>query len=97
MMLVKMTMKVALLPVMLAVGAVSVLSKVMLNLGSYIMGPLMFFVFCCGIYTVVMQQWTQFFILALIELACVTVFFGAGWIVFLLEDLSAALSGLMHA
>ena len=44
MMLVKMTMKVALLPVMLVVGAVSVLSKVMLNLGSCL---LLWYLYCC--------------------------------------------------
>lgn len=97
MMLIRMMMKILLAPVYLLVGALSVLSKIVLHLGSYIMGPFMFFVLCCGIYTVVMQQWTQTFILALIELACFVVLFGTGWIIFLLEDLLAMLGGRMHA
>ena len=88
---VKMIMKVVLLPLIAVLWVVDVLANLLLTLGSYVIGPLMFFILCCGIYTVVKQLWNQTLFLALMEGFCVLVFFGAGWFIILLEDIKEKL------
>ena len=64
---VKMILKVALLPVIAVLWVVDLLANMLLTVGSYVLGPLMFFILCCGIYTVVKQLWNQTLLLALME------------------------------
>lgn len=88
---VKMILKVALLPVIAVLWVMDLLVNMLFTVGSYVLGPLMFFIFFCGIYTVVKQLWNQTFLLALMEGFCVLVFFGAGWFIILLEDVKEKL------
>ena len=88
---VKMIMKVVLLPLIAVLWVVDVLENLILNLVSYVIGQLMFFILCCGIYTVVKQLWNQTLLLALMEGFCVLVFFGAGWFIILMEDVKEKL------
>ena len=88
---VKMILKVALLPVIAVFWVVDLLANILLTVGSYVLGPLMFFIIFCGIYTVVKQLWNQTLLLALIEGFCILVFFGAGWFIILLEDVKEKL------
>lgn len=88
---VKMILKVALLPVIAVFWVVDLLANILLTVGSYVLGPLMFFILFCGIYTVVKQLWNQTLLLALIEGFCILVFFGAGWFIILLEDVKEKL------
>lgn len=94
---VKMIMKVVLLPVIAVLWVVDVLANLLLTLGSYVIGPLMFFILCCGIYTVVKQLWNQTLLLALMEGFCVLVFFGAGWFIIILEDVKEKLVDYIRA
>ena len=88
---VKMIMKVVLFPLIAVLWAVDVLANLLLTLGSYVLGPLMFFILCCGIYTVVKQLWDQTLLLTLMEGFCALVFFGAGWFIILLENVKEKL------
>ena len=88
---VKMIMRVALLPLIAVLWVVDVLANMLLTFGSYVIGPLMFFILCCGIYTVVKQLWNQTLLLMLMEGLCVLVFFGAGWFIIMLEDVKEKL------
>ena len=88
---VKMILKVALLPVIAVLWVVDLLANMLLTVGSYVLGPLMFFILFCGIYTVVKQLWNQTLLLALIEGFCILTFFGAGWFIILLEDVKEKL------
>lgn len=88
---VKMIMRVALLPLIAVLWVVDVLANMLLTLGSYVIGPLMFFILCCGIYTVVKQLWNQTLLLMLMEGFCVLVFFSAGWFIIMLEDVKEKL------
>ena len=54
---VKMILKVALLPVIAVLCVADLIANMLLTVGSYVLGPLMFFVLFCGIYTVVKQLW----------------------------------------
>ena len=88
---VKMILKVALLPVIAVLCVADLLANMLLTVGSYVLGPLMFFILFCSIYTVVKQLWNQTLLLALIEGCCVLVFFGAGWFIIILEDVKEKL------
>ena len=94
---VKMILKVALLPVIAVLWVADLLANMLLTVGSYVLGPLMFFILFCGIYTVVKQLWNQTLLLALIEGFCVLVFFGAGWFIIMLEDVKARLMNCVRA
>lgn len=88
---VKMIMRVVLLPLIAVLWVVDVLANLLLTLGSYVIGALMFFILCCGIYTVVKQLWNQTLLLILMEGFCVLVFFGTGWFIIMLEDVKEKL------
>lgn len=88
---VKMIMKVVLFPLIAVLWVVDVLANLLLTLGSYVLGPLMFFILCCGIYTVVKQLWDQTLLLTPMEGFCALVFFGAGWFIILLENVKEKL------
>lgn len=94
---VKMILKVALLPVIAILWVADMLANILLTVGSYVLGPLMFFILFCGIYTVVKQLWNQTLLLALIEGFCVLVFFGAGWFIIMLEDVKERLMNCVRA
>lgn len=94
---VKMILKVALLPVIAVLWVADLLANILLTVGSYVLGPLMFFILFCGIYTVVKQLWNQTLLLALIEGFCVLVFFGAGWFIIMLEDVKERLMNCVRA
>lgn len=47
------------------------------TLSSYVVAPLMLYIFGCGIYTAYRQTWNQFFILLVAEFICFILFFGA--------------------
>lgn len=94
---VKIVLKVALLPVIAVLWVVDLLANMLLTVGSYVLGPLMFFILFCGIYTVVKQLWNQTLLLALIEGFCVLVFFGAGWFIIMLEDVKERLMDCVRA
>lgn len=88
---VKMILKVALLPVIAVLWVADLFANMLLTVGSYVLGPLMFFIFFCGIYTVVKQLWNQTLLLVLIEGFCALIFFGAGWFIIMLEDVKERL------
>lgn len=94
---VKMILKVALLPMIAVVWVVDLLANMLLTVGSYVLGPLMFFILICGIYTVVKQLWNQTLLLALIEGFCALIFFGAGWFIIMLEDVKERLMDCVRA
>ena len=95
--MVKMLMKVLLLPVIAVLRFADLISKILLNVGSYILGLVMLFVLGCGIYMITKQQWDQVLLLAIIEVGCAVLFFGPAWIVILLEDVCDRLTGMLHA
>ena len=53
------------------------MAKWLLTLSSYVVAPLMLYIFGCGIYTAYRQTWDQFFILLVAEFICFVLFFGA--------------------
>ena len=69
--------KLLFLPLMIVFAGLSLLAKLCSNLSGYILSPLILFVFGCGVYTVIAQQWNHVVILGIIELFCVSALFGS--------------------
>ena len=69
--------KIALFQISLFVAFLALMAKWLLTLSSYVVAPLMLYIFGCGIYTAYRQTWNQFFILLVAEFICFVLFFGA--------------------
>ena len=97
MFLLKLLMKVLLLPVMLVLFVLRVLVKIGIELSSIVIGGLMLIVFGCIIYAIVQQMWSSAFILIAMEACIIMVTFGAGTIEFFLGEASESLGNLMRS
>lgn len=84
---VKLIMKLLLMPVILILTVVTLLAKMVLTLGAYIVGPFMFFVFGCAVWTVYKHIWYQTGMLATIELLTIVLYYGVATVVFVVEDI----------
>ena len=69
--------KIALFPISLFVAFLALMARWLLNLSSYVVAPLMLYIFGCGIYTAFSHTRNQFFILLVAEFICFIFFFGA--------------------
>ena len=75
--LIKFPFKLLFLPLMIVCASLSLLAKLFSNLSGYILSPLILFVFGCGVYTVISQQWNQVLLLGIIELLFISALFGS--------------------
>lgn len=75
--LVKLPLKILFLPLMVVSAGLSFLAKMCSNLSGYFLSPLILFVFGCGIYSVITQQWNHVLLLGIIELLCISALFGS--------------------
>ena len=85
MFLLKLLMKVLLLPIMLVLFMLRVLVKIGIELSSIVLGGLMLIVFGCIIYAIVQQMWSSAFIMIAMEACIIMVTFGAGLLEGLLQ------------
>ena len=97
MFLLKLFMKVILLPVMLVLFVLRVLVKIGIELSSIIIGGLILIIFGCIIYAIVQQMWPSMWILIAMEAALIIVTSGAGMLDVLLEEASINLGLLMRS
>ena len=85
MFLLKLLMKVLLLPIRLVLFVLRVLVKIGIELSSIVIGGLMLIVFGCIIYAIIQQMWSSAFILIAMEACIIMVTFGAGLLEGLLQ------------
>ena len=97
MQLIRILLKIIILPLLMVIAILHVLVNAAVNLSSYVIGPLMLFILGCGVYTAVKHLWSQTFLLALMEAACVLVLFGASFVIVTLENWSRHLSSFLHS
>ena len=97
MFLLKLLMKVLLLPVMLVLFVLRVLVKIGIERSSIVIGGLMLIVFGCIIYAIVQQMWSSAFILTAMEACMIMIVAGAGTIEFFLGEASESLGNLMRS
>lgn len=94
MFLLKLLMKVLLLPVMLVLFVLRVPVKIGIELSSIVIGGLMLIVLGCIIYAIVQQMWPSVWILVAMEGVLIMVTAGAGILDALLEEASIYLGSL---
>lgn len=97
MFLLKLLMKILLLPVMLVLFVLRVLVKVGIELSSIVIGGLILIIFGCIIYAIVQQMWPSMWILIAMEVVLIMVTAGAGMLDLLLEEAMLSLGGLIRA
>lgn len=79
----------------LFVAFLALMAKWLLTLSSYVIAPLMLYIFGCGIYTAYSQTWDQFLILLVAEFFCFVLFVGATAMVEGVEKFSGWLRDLI--
>ncbi len=97
MFLLKLLMKVLLLPVMLVLFVLRVLVKIGIELSSIILGGLILIIFGCIIYSIVQQMWSSAFILIAMEACIIMVTFGAGLLEGILQIAQESLGIFMRS
>lgn len=97
MMLVKFLLKVLAIVVIVPVYILMMAVKLLVNLSSYVLGPLMLFLVGCAIYTIIQSAWNQLFILSIMLTACVLALFSASWVIVTLEDVNDRLKTFVKA
>lgn len=97
MFLLKLLMKVLLLPVLLVLFVLRVLVKIGIELSSIVIGGLMLIVFGCIIYAIVQQMWPSMWILIAMEACIIMVTLGAGLLDGLLQIAQENLGILMRS
>ena len=97
MFLLKLLLKVLLLPVMLVLFVLRVLVKIGIELSSIIVGGLILIILGCIIYAIVQQMWPSMWILIAMEAVLIMVTAGAGILDVLLEEASINLGLLMQS
>ena len=89
--------KLLFLPLMIVCASLSLLAKLFSNLSGYILSPLILFVFGCGVYTVIAQQWNQVLLLGIIELLFISALFGSVLIETIFDWFYAILKGFVQS
>ena len=90
-------LKMIILPLILVISLLHGGMNLLTKLSCYVIGPLMWFLFGCGVYTVIHQLWSQTFLLALMEGACFLLLFAASFVIVTLEQWKAVLQGFLHS
>ena len=85
------------LPLILVIGILHLSMNLLTKLSCYVIGPLMWFLFGCGVYTVIHRSWSQTFLLVLMEAACFLFLFGASFVIVTLEHWNYILRGFFHS
>ena len=81
-------------PISLFVAFLALMAKWLLTLSSYIVAPLMLYIFGCGLYTLYCQEWLQFLILLVAEFGCFALIFMGALIVDAAERFNGWVAGL---
>ena len=89
--------KVLLLPVILVLTVVYALAGILVRLSGIVLSLVILFVIGCGIYSAVMQNWTDVAILLVIAAVLVGCALGASLLLMLLEMLLGRLTGVLRA
>lgn len=69
--------------------------KLTMNVSSYVIGLLMTILVVGGIYTIVVQKWTQLLILSIMFAGCMLIIFLAAWLSVTLENINYRLANLI--
>ena len=95
--MIKMILKICVLPVLLGVNLLCILGKLLTNISSYVVGLLFLLFAGCAIFCIVKAMWTSLAILAVMGLAVFVAIFALVWIVVKAETFSEFLGAFLHS
>lgn len=95
--LLKLPLKLLALPLIALCMVAALLVRTAANLSSYEVGPIMLIILSCGVYALFHQQWTNIFLLAILEALCAAALFAAVVAETLLMGAGEALVGFLHS
>lgn len=90
-----MLLKLFVYPIMFVVKIFELFIKLTMNVSSYVIGLLMTILVVAGIYTIVVQKWTQLLILSIMFVGCMLIIFLAAWLSVTLENINYRLANLI--
>lgn len=97
MLAIRIIFKIFAVPLFLIVGTAELLFKLLTNLSSYVIGPLLIFSLGWDIWFLFGQQWTQCLILTGMAVACFLVIFAAVVVIVLLEMAREEIGGFIRS
>ena len=97
MFILKLALKLLLLPVLLLLGVVKLLVKISLNLSSIVLGAAILLVFGGILLLIVQQAWSQLILLFLIEVGLVLLTFATGVVQAILDIVCTGLKTVMRS
>ena len=97
MFILKLALKLLLLPVLLLLGVVKLLVKISLNLSSIVLGAAILLVFGGILLLIVQQAWSQLILLFLIEVGLVLLTFATGVVQAILDIVCTGLKMVMRS
>lgn len=90
-----MLLKLFVYPIMFVVKMFELVIQLTMNVSSYVIGLLMTILVVGGIYIIVVQKWTQLFILSIMLAGCMLIIFLAAWLSVTLENINYRLANLI--
>ena len=96
MFLLKLFVKILMLPVILLLWILRLLMKIGMEISSFVLGALMLIVFACIVFTIVQRTWNSMMILMAMEIVLVLVTAWTGLIEGLLEAAGERMGGFMR-
>ena len=97
MILIRLFMKVLLLPIMLVLFLLRVFVKIGIELSSIVIGGMMLIVFGCIIKAVIRQMWPSAGVLIVMEVCLVMICAAAGVLEFFLEEATTSLGRMIRS
>ena len=93
----KMILKLLALPVLFVMKSVCILSNLLTNLSSYVIGLLLLILIGCGIYCIVQAMWTSLAILVSMGLAAFLALFAVVFLTVQIENACDSLGAFLHS
>ena len=97
MFLLKLFVKILLLPVMLLLWILRLLMKIGMEISSFVLGALMLIVFACIVFTIVQHTWNSMMVLIAVEMFLVLITAGTGLIQGLFEAANERMGMFMRS
>lgn len=97
MMIIRILFKIIAVPLFLIVGIAELIFKLLTNLSSYIIGPLMYFIIGCDIWCLFGQRWLHCLLLTGMAVACFLALAAAAVVIVLLETVRGGIGGFIRS
>lgn len=94
---IRLILKVLSLPLIVITALAGAVMKLLANLSAYIAGPVLVFIVICDVYSLIMQNWRDVFLLTLIGAGLFGLYLCAGILIGLVEDARDGLTGFLHS